>query len=147
MFTKNKSRLYLIFCLFLTQSCSGWVSCEQLNIDSYEIITGVDIPKVQDANCFSNDLTRITVFQIDFLAQEVKNHYRDLQDYAVAYRFQEISSNQFEPLDGFSLIEDWNFPLADNQTLFIKKGSSKKYDWNLILVPETSELIVEVKRT
>ena len=146
MLTIGKNLFVVTLTLFLLQSCANWGNCEQFNIDSYEIITGVDIPKVQDANCFSNDSVRITIFQIDFQAPEVQKHYQSPQEYASNYQFETLSASQTDTFEGLGLLEGWTPPNADNQTVFVKNGNSKKYAWNLLMTPDRGELIVEVKK-
>lgn len=78
------------FLLFLLTFTFGLSSCSDecnFNIDRFELLTGIDIPKVKNSDCPCDDQANISSFIIDF--DELNNtSYLDLEGYAARFQFE-----------------------------------------------------------
>ena len=114
-----------IFLIFMTFSNS--TDCSQLVIDTYEIHSGIDIPKVEFVNCYydENSKTRISVYDLD--------SYFDLKQFEIFN-----SKSQTEVLHGISLLEDNELP--KNEYLYLASGEKWGTKWTYLVDRKTQRL-------
>lgn len=124
----NTSKLLLLLALALfLGACKDQCS---FNIDRYELLTGVDIPKTKKADCRCDDYANISYFLIDI--DDLKNtSYHDLEGYA--------SKFQFEARKNLSMMgENEGDAHFDSNRMLVKENREEA--WQLLLNMENGEM-------
>ncbi|MFK7947682.1 MAG: hypothetical protein AB8G11_08835 [Saprospiraceae bacterium] len=120
-----------------------FVACDdcEFTIDSYEVLTGMDIPKTTRVDCEydSERKIKITVFEL-----EMANF--NIEEYAAKYDFQLVATDYEVDFEGMDLLfgDDTEFP--PNKQLYIRKGRNKKNgkNYQYLLDIETGKMWGEI---
>ena len=117
-----------IFLLYMTFSNSR--GCEQFDIDSYEIHSGINIPKVSSVNCYYDEGmdTRISIY--------------DLKGSIDLGRFEPLSDDQKDYLRGISLLADAELPQGTE--LYVASGERWKTGWTYVVDRKSNRLWAEL---
>ena len=124
----NTPKLLLFFGLaLLLSACQDQCS---FNIDRYELLTGVDIPKTKNTDCQCDESANISYFIIDIEA--LKNtSYLDLVGYASHFNFEAkknlVMMGESEADAGF-----------DSHRMLVKENKAE--GWQLLLNMENGEM-------
>jgi len=133
----------MLICLTIF-SCIGNGSCEQFNIDGFELSTGFDIPKVSDVECFSGDTMRISFFYLNIENTRFKNRYQTMQGYADYFKMKKTAIQSNLPLRYMHLFPG-TLPVS-NTEVYTKEGTTKggRY-WKILVVKEINLVIAEME--
>lgn len=123
-------------------ACNNMGSCDRFNIDSYELITGLDVPKVSHVNCFEDGKYRTTAFTLDPRGL-TESSYGDIEGYTDRFNFDR--NRQPVIMQDISIGRDMA-AIANQGAVYFKEGESKSYIWRAVIIPTAMELIVEVER-
>jgi hypothetical protein len=124
----NTPKLLLLFGLaLLLSACKDQCS---FNIDRYELLTGVDIPKTKKADCRCDDQANISYFLLEI--DDLKNtSYLDLEGYAARY--------QFEAKKNFEIMGENEADAGfDSNRMLVKEN--KEEGWQLLLNMDNGEM-------
>lgn len=139
-------RLFTLLGLFLfLHSCAEWSSCESFNIDSFEIRTGLDIPKVTSVECFSDKQVRISLFDLDYTNEAFLKSYQTSEGYIQRFQFSKTDHSILETLQGKTLAETQLLNLTANQEYYVREGKNKDKSWKTVLVKDKGILIAEMQ--
>ncbi|MGK0390050.1 MAG: hypothetical protein ACI94Y_002801 [Maribacter sp.] len=136
-----------IFFLFLAaialSSCSMKGSCDSFNIDSFKIITGLDVPPILHVNCFEDQKYKTSAFTLDEEALSGSDRYGDIEGYADYFEF----SRNRQPfiINDISTGRDIN-AISNSGPVYFKEGESQTYLWRAMIIPSVNELILEIER-
>lgn len=124
----NTSKLLLLLGLTLfLGACKDQCS---FNIDRYELLTGVDIPKTKKADCRCDDQANTSYFLI--AVDDLKNtSYLDLEGYAARFKFE--AKKNFEIMGETD--SDAGF---DSHRMLVKENQEE--GWQLLLNMENGEM-------
>lgn len=123
--------------------CIGSGSCNQFNIDSFELTAGINIPKVTDVDCFENDTLRISIFYIDIENASFLSRYKNMTGYVNEYKMERLEVKSSLPLEGVGLLpKGLRF---DCDTFYETSGTTKsgRY-WKYMVCKEKKLLITEM---
>ncbi len=135
--------ILICFVLFLSLSLKNSKDCSQLVIDTNEIASGIDIPKLEEADCFyqEEEKTRVGIYLID-------QGKTNLDGYIYKFDLRPVDTNGENPLWTFTYLEENNAPLPNAQSqLFGKAGQGKNSSWQCLLDKNTGRLWFEIKWT
>lgn len=121
------------FLLFLLTFTIGLTSCSDecsFNIDRFELLTGIDIPKVKNSDCQCDDQANISYFILDI--DELKNtSYLDLEGYAARF--------QFEAKKNLVMMEETAADTGfDSNRMLVKENKAE--GWQILLNMENGEM-------
>ncbi len=133
-----KNGFYLLVVLVLS-SCSNMGSCDRFNIDSYELMTGLDVPKVTHVNCFEDERYRTTAFSLDNDNLADSERYGNIEGY---YNYFNFSSAQV----AFTNDQSVGVDLSTMDSVLYRSGESKNHYWRAAVVPSSSLLVLEAER-
>jgi hypothetical protein len=112
-------------------------NCKQFVIDSNELLSGINIPKQNDCQCFyiESEDTRVGVYEIVNTASFIRNH-----------RFEKLIGENRELLwsQKFLNPEELTFPDTKN-SLFLAQGIEKGNKWQSLLDVDSGIMWFEVK--
>lgn len=131
------------FLSILFYSCNIQGSCGQFNIDSYELITGLDVPKTTHVDCFEDDKYRTSVFSLDVDALEASERYGGIEGYSTYFNFDR--NRRPIIMNDISIGRDLN-AIVNRGAVYFKEGESKSYFWRAVVIPSATELILEIER-
>lgn len=116
--------------IYLTFSNS--TDCSQLVIDTYEIHSGINIPKVKFLNCYydENSKTRISIYELD--------SEMDLSKFELS---QLTSETEF--LHGMSLLDETERP--SRKSMYIASGDKWGTKWTYLVDNDVRRLWTELK--
>ncbi len=134
--------LFYLFPIFLLLSCSPKANCDHSNIESYEKITGIDIPEVLDVDCFQERKYRTSVFQLDTKALNANEKYKGIVGYIEHFKLRD--DEQPIIINSIAVGRDL-FAIFQKTDVYSKRGSSADYNWSFVLIPTINEIIVEVE--
>lgn len=136
--------LFLLSLFLITASgCIGSGSCEQFNIDSFEITSGMNIPKVTSVDCFANDSLRISLFYLDLSNSTFQERYGTMGGYADNYKMEPIKGDLYSSIKGELLLPK-GIDLAC-ETYHEVSGTTKKGRyWKYLVCKEKNLLICEM---
>ena len=124
---KTPFLLGLLALTLVLSSCSD--EC-RFNIDRFELLTGVDIPKVKNSDCQCDNQANTSYFIIDI--DELKNtSYLDLEGYAARYQFE--AKKQLMIMG--ETAADAGF---DRNRILVKENNEDR--WQLLLNMENGEM-------
>jgi len=119
--------------IFIYMSFVNSIDCSQLVIDTYELHSNIDIPKVEFVNCYyDKDLnTRISVY--------------DLKEKISLNDFEKIQTGYQVVLKGDQLLNDHELPTGNN----IYHASGKRWgtEWTYLVDPRSNRLWAELDYT
>lgn len=127
----------------LLYSCNLTGSCDRFNIDSYELITGLDVPKTIHVDCFEDYKYRTSMFALDPKGLSDDDRYGDIEGYANYFNFER--DRQPVIMNDISIGRDVN-AISNQGAVYFKEGESKSYLWRAVVIPAIGELIIEVER-
>jgi len=118
--------------LFIYLSFSNSIDCSQLVIDTYEIHSGINIPKVEFVNCYYDECsrTRISVYEL--------NAQIDLSKFELFER-----PSQAEYLQGVLLLAEAERP--NGSYLYVASGEKWDTKWTYVVDKEAQRLWAELK--
>ena len=124
--------------LIILNSCGN--TC-QFNIDRYEVLCFIDVPKLTDAVCISDKDANInlSVWEIDTIALSENEHYMGFDKYIYKYKFEKTNGELDFP--GQSHIPEKYKSCLDSQNLYMKEGVSKDKAWTILLDRKRGVLI------
>lgn len=147
--SKNKlkmKRLFfkaLVLFYLVISGCIGGGSCEQFNIDSFEITSGMNIPKVTSVDCFENDSLRISLFYLNTENPDFLERYKTMSGYVSNYNMTRVAANGGLNLKGNFLLPK-GLELTCN-SYFETSGMTKKGRyWKYLICEEEKLLIAEM---
>lgn len=111
---------------------SNSIDCDQLVIDTYELHSGVDIPKVNFVNCYydENSNTRISVYDLDANIN--------------LSRFERVEfSSEEKRLHGISLLNETERPAETD--IYIASGEKWGNQWTYAVDRESRRLWASLK--
>lgn len=130
------SAVIMVTCIvgFAALTIKGSKDCDQLVIDTAELYSGIDIPKVDYINCYFNETqnTRVSIYT--------------LRDLISIDKF--ISKNQFDGIDikDLNLLEEVDKNELPVETrLYATSGKSFGNEWQYIVEKESRRLWVVLK--
>jgi hypothetical protein len=108
--------------------------CTQIVIDTYEIHSGIDIPKIESINCYFDDKRDIRLSIYSFKG--------------IIYLDKYLHDHKFEPVNLKELI--FPFPLSREEMpkedkLYAVSGTKWGREWRYIVERESNRLWVEIK--
>jgi hypothetical protein len=117
--------------LFIYLTFSNSIDCSQMVIDTYEIHSGINIPKVDFVNCYydENANTRISVY--DLVGKISMNKFELVN-----------ASTQTELLQGQFLLAENEQPKAS--TLYIASGEKRGTKWTYLVDTSSKRLWAEL---
>jgi len=135
----------LIFSLLsiLLYSCNIQGSCDRFNIDSYELITGLDVPKTLHVDCFEDYKYRTSVFALDPQGLMDDDRYGDIEGYSDYFNFDR--NRQPVIMNDVSIGRDVS-GISNQGAVYFKEGENKSYLWRAVVIPAVMELIIEIER-
>lgn len=112
-----KKILLLFTTIIIFTACDN---CDY-TIDSYEVLTGIDIPKLVRINCEydSERQIKMTVFEL-----EMENF--DMDEYLKKYDFHPVDANYQVDFLGTDLLITNDSIFPPNEQLYIRKGRNTK---------------------
>lgn len=136
--------IFPLLLIVLLSSCIGDGSCEAFNIDSFELTSGIDIPKVSDVECYSNDSLRISVFYLDTQNRRFLKRYKTTKGYIEKYNMDALGTPAVLPLRANSLLT--SPPDLSGAQLYAMEGHSRKGRyWKCLVAEEKNILIAEIE--
>ena len=121
----------------LIQTIRNSKSCGQFVIDSYEILSGIDIPKQSNSQCFyiEEERLRLGVYTLN-----------SPREFIVNYQLKELDGNIKKPLwsQNFLMQESVIFPENTN-ALFHIGGVKKGNKWQCIVEQNSGRMWMEAK--
>lgn len=138
-----KNIVFLFLASVALYSCSLEGSCDRFNIDSLELITGLDVPPTLHVNCFEDEKYRTSAFTLDDEALSNSDRYGDIEGYSDYFEF----SRNRQPfiLNDISIGRDIN-AISNSGAVYFKEGEGKSYIWRAVVIPSANELIIEIER-
>ncbi len=115
--------------------------CSQLVIDTYEIASGIDVPKLQEADChyLEEERIRVGIYLIDTEAV-------NLQQYIETNELSPFDQSQEPELWSAGFLQDAHEPLPQEESaLFYAQGSNHRSNWQCVLEKETGRLWFEIQ--
>ncbi len=132
----------IILCLFLYASCKPKGTCEHFNIDSYEMITGIDIPPVVDVTCHQERKFRTSVFKLNEKELKKNEKYKGMMGYLKYFDF----SDKEQPIIQHDIAVGRDlYNMTQKVNVYSKTGETENYNWSFVVIPKTFELMVEVE--
>lgn len=134
---KKKSIIWAIALLmlatpivFIYLTFSNSVDCSQLVIDTYELHSGINIPKVEFVNCYYDERsnTRISVYELKSDI-ELRN-----------FQFSHFTS---QTLHGMPLLDETERP--DKADLYLASGKKWGNKWTYVVDNDANRLWAELK--
>ncbi len=121
----------------LIQTMRNSKSCGQFVIDSYELLSGIDIPKQRNSKCFyiEEERLRVGVYTLNSPREFIEN-----------YQLKKLDGDRKKPLwsQGFLMDEGDLLPVNTN-TLFHIGGEKKGNQWQCMVEEDTGRMWMEVK--
>jgi hypothetical protein len=138
-----KNVFFLLLTSVVLYSCSLEGSCDRFNIDSFELITGLDVPPTIHVNCFEDEKYRTSAFSLDQEELADSDRYGDIEGYADYYEF----SKNLQPfiINDLSIGRDIN-AISNSSPIYFKEGEGENYLWRAVIIPTANELILEIER-
>ncbi|KAA3631168.1 MAG: hypothetical protein DWQ02_16725 [Bacteroidetes bacterium] len=115
--------------------------CSQLVIDTYEMASGIDIPKLLDADChyLEEERIRVGIYVIDTEAV-------NLQQYIESNELSPFSQEETPEMWSSGFLEDLQELLPRQEsTLFHAHGNNHRSRWQCVLEKETGRLWFEIQ--
>lgn len=119
---------------FIVNSFNSSKDCSQIVIDTNEVHSGIDIPKVESINCYFDQQARIRVS-----VYKLKLSDLDLNKYISKYGFKLVNSNLLFDPRGLKISEQ---PSAFR--LYQVAGIQSDNKWKYTIEVETKTLWVEI---
>lgn len=138
-----KNVFFLFFISVALYSCSLKGSCDRFNIDSFELITGLDVPPTLHVNCFEDEKYRTSAFSLDEEELSNSERYGDIEGYADYFEFSR--NRQPVIINDISIGRDIN-AISNSGPVYFKEGESENYLWRAVIIPTANELILEIER-
>lgn len=128
------------FLALLAFSIKGSKDCSSFVIDSTEIIAGMDIPNVDEADCYHDKTSGIRV-GVYLLDQKSIN----IDEYINTYEFKSVDENKSMLLWAKKTLIDASAPLPhkDGQIVY-RSGSGERTKWQCFLDKSSGRLWVEI---
>lgn len=133
--TRTNWRFIAIFLsapvLFIYMTFANSIDCDQLVIDTYEIHSGINIPKVDFVNCYYDEQgqTRISVY--------------DLKGEIILSKFVKSNdSSTITNLKGIGLLTESERPKGNN--FYLASGEKWGRKWTYIFDPQSQRLWAEL---
>lgn len=127
--------LVLVLLSFLTIKKSK--SCDQFVIDTYELISGINIPKQTNSKCFydEKDHIRVGIYTI-----------RNSDDFINQYEFEKVNKDNAKHLWSQNLLIENNAIIPDSTSdLFQRHGGDSGDKWQCIVDMNSGKMWFEVK--
>lgn len=121
----------------LMQGIKKAKDCDQFVIDSYEVLTGIDIPKQTGSQCFykEDERLRLGVYRV-----------RTPQDFIASHPFQALDTDLTKPLWSHDFLGDGQAPLPKvENALYQVQGEKAGNTWQCIVEKHTGNMWFEVK--
>lgn len=115
--------------------------CSQLVIDTYELASGINIPKLQEADChyLKDERIRVGIYVIDTEAV-------NLQEYIESNDLDLFDQSQELKLWSAGYLQDAPDLLSPEEgALFFAQGSNHRSRWQCVLEKETGRLWFEIQ--
>lgn len=126
--------LVLLFFFFTIKKSKG---CNQFVIDTYELASGIDIPKQINSQCYydEDEQIRAGIYSI-----------RDIDNFVISNGFSEIEYDETNMLWSADFLLEKNVivPIPTN-TLYYITGNKKGNLWQCILDGNTGKMWFEIK--
>ncbi|MEL6671773.1 MAG: hypothetical protein AAFR61_06260 [Bacteroidota bacterium] len=127
----------LLILLAVLPSCEN---CE-MTIDSYEVHTNIDIPKVTRAECYYEDENgvKITIFDLN-------ERLVDIPAWASRYEFKRMDSTYQPHLEGLGMLAeaDQHFPAYPH--LLRRFGEDEEREWEYFMDKRDGKIWAEIRR-
>lgn len=134
------SIILLVVILFIF-SIQNSKDCDQFVIDTYEIASGIDIPKLTDADCLFDDKvnTRIGIYTID-------KQSTNLENYIKKNGFSKIDIENKNTLWSIAFLIKNDVSLPDSSGILYQLSGERKSDkWQCILDTKSGKMWFEIK--
>lgn len=119
---------------FIGMTIKNSKGCNQIVIDTYEIHSGINIPKVEYINCYFDDEQNVRMSIYSF------KDPISLNSYLYDYKFEPINSTEI--IMPIALSENEK-PMEEN--LYAISGTKWGREWRYIVEKESSRLWAEIK--
>jgi len=115
----------------------NYKDCDRFVIDSYEIMSGIDIPKQTNSKCHYDEKNhiRIGIYTI-----------KQTHDFIEKYGLKELTADHDNLLwaQEFLVAQEAMVPVAANK-LFKKQGDGEEYKWQCLLDRDSGKMWLEVQ--
>lgn len=138
-----KNIFFVLLASVVLYSCGIKGSCDRFNIDSLELITGLDVPPTLHVNCFEDERYRTSAFTLDEEALAKSDRYGNIEGYSDYFEFSR--NRQPVILNDISIGRDIN-AISNSGPVYFKEGESETYLWRAVVIPTANELIIEIER-
>jgi len=130
------SVLIVIVILFVIITIRNSKDCDQFVIDTYELYTGIDIPKQTNAQCYYDPKEKIRVG-----LYSIPNIY----DFIGNYQFEKFHYNEYKILWSTDFLLQNNVSVPDSSAdLYIKIGEKNNNSWQCIVDKNTRKMWFEI---
>lgn len=120
-------------------------NCNQFNIDSFELITGFDIPKITAVECFENDSIRTSFFYLDVDHPRFIKSYQTVSGYRNRFEMPAGETITNIPFLAPEIIPE-NLQAPPESMAYLKKGTRRDgRKWQVTLFEESKLLIAEIE--
>lgn len=108
--------------------------CSQFVIDTYELHSGIDIPKVKYINCYYDERKeiRISIYQLA----------TNVNQYINQHNFELIQFRSDSDFKGFGMLNPNELP--ENKELYVAKGEKWGHKWQYVIEKETKRIWLEL---
>lgn len=125
--------------LFVYFTIRNSKDCSQLVIDTYELASGIDIPKQTNSECYydENDHIRVGIYSINNI---------EISNFINKYRLVKIDFNTKNILWSYNYLLKNNAVLPDSSgNLFRVTGDNKRNKWQCLIDINTGKMWFEIK--